>query len=128
MGGAASDPAPTRVAAPGFGWGAVARAEPDRSNLAGGMALSITPHTRRTAAMAKTNRGIEPEYPPDIRRAIRTTEFLVLIVGVLLVIVVGYTDDDLDVRTAWMIVGFLAGTYMLSRGIAKVGNRSDADT
>lgn len=74
---------------------------------------------------------IELEHPTETRPAVKTTEFLVLLVTVALVIVVGYSgDDSLDTRAIWTLVTILASAYMVSRGLAKAGSyehRSDID-
>lgn len=74
---------------------------------------------------------IELDHPGETRRAPKTTEFLVLVVTAVLLVVIGYTgNDSLDTRTIWTLVTVLASAYMLSRGIAKAGSyeyRSDVD-
>lgn len=58
----------------------------------------------------------------ETRPSIRTSEFIVLIVTSLLVILAAYTDEAFNIEHGWTLVTAMAIGYMLSRGIAKAGS------
>jgi hypothetical protein len=59
----------------------------------------------------------------ETRPSIRTSEFLVLVVTSLAVIIAAYLDDAFNVEHGWTLVAVIATGYMISRGIAKAGSR-----
>jgi hypothetical protein len=81
--------------------------------------------------------GTPPDRPPrgflDKRRwvetksAFRTTELLVLILGVTGILVAAWIAEDLDSRLAWALVTAVVVAYLLSRGIAKAGKGTYVD-
>jgi hypothetical protein len=61
-----------------------------------------------------------------VRHFLTTSEFWLMVIGVAVILLVGYNNHRFDVRDAWILATALAGTYILSRGIAKAGS-SDRD-
>ena len=68
----------------------------------------------------------------ETKSSFKTSEFYVLIAAVAGVLVASYADADSFARDdAWTLVAILAVGYMISRGLAKLGNREpywDDDT
>ena len=59
----------------------------------------------------------------ETRRSLMTSEFWLTIVAAVVMIVVGYADDNgLGVNRAWALTAGVIGLYILSRGIAKAGS------
>jgi hypothetical protein len=59
----------------------------------------------------------------ETRRAFMTSEFWLTIVAAVVMIVVGYADDNgLGANRAWALTAGVIGLYILSRGIAKAGS------
>ena len=60
----------------------------------------------------------------ETKSSFKTSEFYVLIAAVAGVLVASYADADSFARDhAWTLVAALAIGYMVSRGLAKLGNR-----
>ena len=59
----------------------------------------------------------------ETRPSIRTSEFLVLVVTSLALIIAAYLDDAFNVEHGWTLVAVVATGYIISRGIAKAGSR-----
>jgi di/tricarboxylate transporter len=60
----------------------------------------------------------------ETKSSFKTSEFYVLIAAVAGVLVAAYADSDSFARDhAWTLVAVLAVGYMVSRGLAKLGNR-----
>jgi hypothetical protein len=62
-----------------------------------------------------------PQLSTETRPSARTSEFFVLIVSSLAVIIAAYLDDAFNVEPGWTLFAVLATGYMISRGIAKAG-------
>lgn len=63
--------------------------------------------------------------PP--RAAIKTTEFWMTIALVFFVVLAAYIDEDaLSRADGWRFATWAVMAYVISRGLAKLGNRSDA--
>jgi hypothetical protein len=59
----------------------------------------------------------------ETRRSVMTSEFWLTVVAAVVMIVVGYADDNgLGVNRAWALTAGVIGLYILSRGIAKAGS------
>jgi hypothetical protein len=59
----------------------------------------------------------------ETRRSFTTTELWLALAMAVVLIVVGYADDDgLGVNLAWALASGVVGLYILSRGIAKAGS------
>ena len=77
---------------------------------------------------ASSNNGTESRRPrlltaTETRRSFMTSEFWLTIVAAVVMIVVGYADDNgLGVNRAWALTAGVIGLYILSRGIAKAGS------
>ena len=75
-----------------------------------------------------TNRAAEDRRPKlitatETRRSFITSEFWVAIAMAVVLVVVGYADDDgLGVNRAWELAAGVIALYILSRGIAKAGS------
>jgi hypothetical protein len=62
-------------------------------------------------------------FATETRRSFTTSEFWLTIVASVVMIVVGYADDNgLGVNRAWALTAGVIGLYILSRGIAKAGS------
>ncbi len=94
--------------------------------------MATTPSsTSRSGSLATTdhNRGLR--LSTETKHAFKTTEFVamvVVIVGILVsaaAIKGGDTDgtDEFVARQAWLYVSIVAGSYFISRGLAKSGSR-----
>ena len=63
----------------------------------------------------------------ETRRSVMTSEFWLTIVASVVMIVVGYADDNgLGANRAWALTAGVIGLYILSRGIAKAGSSDTA--
>lgn len=61
------------------------------------------------------------------RSALRTTEFWMTIAIVFLLLLAGFIDADAFPRVeAWRFATWAVMAYVISRGLAKLGNRADA--
>ncbi|MEX0658780.1 MAG: hypothetical protein WD080_06560 [Egibacteraceae bacterium] len=62
-----------------------------------------------------------------VRGAIKTTEFWMTIALVLLVLLAAYVGgDSLERVDGWRFATWAVMAYVISRGLAKLGNRADA--
>lgn len=59
----------------------------------------------------------------ETKLSLKTTEFLVLVVSVVAVLIATAASDSLNDVRAWTLIAVLGAAYMLSRGIAKAGSR-----
>jgi uncharacterized membrane protein len=88
---------------------------------------SNTPNTRST----DLDRGTSRRLTTETKHAFKTTEFVamvVVIVGILVsaaLVKGGDTDgtDEFVAKQAWLYVSIVAGSYFISRGLAKSGSR-----
>jgi hypothetical protein len=70
----------------------------------------------------------KPGSGGPMRSALRTTEFWMTIGFALFVLLATYLDEDtLDRVDGWRFATFAVVAYVISRGLAKFGNHSDAD-
>lgn len=98
-----------------------------------------SPHTAHPAA--ETHAYAAPEQQRDeftlripkpgsggpARAAVRTTEFWMTIAMVLLLLIATAADPDgLPAASAWRFATYAVMAYVVSRGLAKLGNRPDA--
>lgn len=60
------------------------------------------------------------------RAAVKTTEFWMTLALVFLLLLSTYLDDALNRVDGWRFVTWAVMAYVISRGLAKLGNRSDA--
>lgn len=58
---------------------------------------------------------------------LRTSEFLVLAVLSLAILIAGAVADAFDAKGAWTLVAVLGAAYIVSRGLAKLGRGRDDD-
>ena len=66
--------------------------------------------------------GPYPEFStPETKEFFRTSEFLVLVVGVLGIMLASNVSLEFNALDAWRLLTVLAVAYMISRGIAKIG-------
>ncbi|HVL97956.1 MAG TPA: hypothetical protein VM324_01515 [Egibacteraceae bacterium] len=62
-----------------------------------------------------------------VRAAIKTTEFWMTVILVVFVLLAAYVDGDALPRAdGWRFATWAVMAYVISRGLAKLGNRSDA--
>ena len=54
--------------------------------------------------------------------AFLTTEFWAMLGVIVATLVAAQVADNFDAPRAWLIVGFVAASYIVSRGLAKAGN------
>ena len=86
--------------------------------------------TQRFGAGYDDNRGSWPasSQTPSRRKSkpfFLTSEFLVLLATVLAVVIAAAVADNFTSPQAWGLVTLLAGAYILSRGLSKVGGSHD---
>lgn len=58
---------------------------------------------------------------------LRTSEFLVLAVLTIALLIASAVAEDFDAARAWTLVAVLGAAYILSRGLAKLGRGRDDD-
>jgi hypothetical protein len=85
----------------------------------------------RGLAKAGTARGYDPSTgrygalsvasTPETKESFRTSELAVLLLTVLGILVASGADAGFDAPGAWRMVAIVVTTYMISRGIAKIG-------
>ena len=89
------------------------------------------PTDRATNVAPRTARSTTERLSTETKHSTKTTEFfamIVVILGILIsaaVIKGGDTNgtDEFIARQAWLYVSIVAGTYFISRGLAKSGSR-----
>jgi len=61
----------------------------------------------------------------ETKLGLKTSEFLVALVAIVAVLVATYADGDdtLTQNDGWRYAAFIAGAYIISRGLAKLGVR-----
>jgi len=73
-------------------------------------------------------RGMWSTAPSQPRRKPKpfflTSEFFVLLAGVLAVVIAAAVADNFDSGQAWTLVTLLSAAYILSRGLSKIGSHS----
>ncbi|HEX2053178.1 MAG TPA: hypothetical protein VHJ78_05545 [Actinomycetota bacterium] len=62
---------------------------------------------------------------PETKESFKTSEFMVLLLGVVGVLLASEVSEEFDAPRAWMAITILGIGYMLSRGFAKAGTRRD---
>jgi hypothetical protein len=70
--------------------------------------------------------------PASGRRAggpgfVRSSEFLVLVLLTLALLIASAVADNFDAARAWTLVAVLGAAYILSRGLAKLGRARDGE-
>jgi hypothetical protein len=68
------------------------------------------------AGVRLTGRRTETKWAP------LTTEFWAMIGVIVATLIAAAIADNFDAPRAWVIVGFVAAAYIVSRGLAKAGN------
>ena len=68
------------------------------------------------AGVRLTGRRFETKWAP------LTTEFWAMIGVIVATLIAAAVADNFDAPRAWVIVGFVAAAYIVSRGLAKAGN------
>lgn len=58
---------------------------------------------------------------------LKTSEFLVLAVLSLAILIAGAVADAFDAKGAWTLVAVLGAAYIVSRGLTKLGRGRDDD-
>jgi hypothetical protein len=58
----------------------------------------------------------------ETKPAFKTTELIVLVLGVIAVLIAANVVTGFDATHAWLYVTIMGSAYMLSRGIAKSGS------
>lgn len=88
----------------------------------------VTPDTERAADHDHlTIRIPKPGSGGPTRSALKTTEFWLTIGLIFFVLLATYVDEDsLDRVDGWRFATFAVVAYVVSRGIAKFGNHTDA--
>jgi hypothetical protein len=68
--------------------------------------------------------GTYPEFStPETKEFFRTSEFLVLVLVILGIMLASNVDLGFNALHAWQLITAVAVAYMISRGIAKMGTR-----
>jgi hypothetical protein len=74
------------------------------------------------ASAGQSPPGAYPDFStPETKEFFRTSEFLVLVVGVLGIMLASNVSIEFNALDAWRLLTVLAVAYMVSRGIAKIG-------
>jgi hypothetical protein len=92
----------------------------------------------RALAKAGTARGYEAgaarrygrlaeASTPETKESFRTSELAVLVLTILGILLASGADAAFDAIGAWRLVGAVATTYIVARGIAKIGTPQDTD-
>lgn len=92
----------------------------------------------RALAKAGTARGFEAGAArrygrlsevstPETKESFRTSELAVLVLTVLGVLLASGADSAFDAPGAWRLVAAVATTYIVARGIAKIGTPQETD-
>lgn len=68
------------------------------------------------AGVRLTGRRTETKWAP------LTTEFWAMVGVIAATLIAAAVADNFDAPRAWVIVGFVAAAYIVSRGLAKAGN------
>lgn len=68
----------------------------------------------------------KPRSGGAARAAIKTTEFWMTLALVFFLLLATYLDDALNRTDGWRFLTWAVMAYVISRGLAKLGNRSDA--
>jgi hypothetical protein len=71
------------------------------------------------AGVRLTGRRTETKWAP------LTTEFWAMAAVILATLIAAAVADNFDAPRAWLIVGFVAASYIISRGLAKSGSGQD---
>ena len=58
----------------------------------------------------------------ETKEFFKTSEFLLMLLGVLALVVAAAVQDTFDAREMWRLVALLLAAYVVSRGIAKLGS------
>jgi hypothetical protein len=92
------------------------------------MASTGFERTEQRGRQSGTDRNARNEKPKvltstETRRSFLTSEFWIALAMALVLVIVGYADDNgLGVNRAWELAAGVIGLYILSRGIAKAGS------
>ncbi len=62
---------------------------------------------------------------PETKESFRTSELGVLVLTILGLLLAAGADSGFDAGSAWRLIAVVATTYMISRGIAKIGTPQD---
>lgn len=96
--------------------------EPDRANE-GLFEQKLAPAgARASAVLSEVAREMST---PETKESFKTSEFMVLLLGVLGVLLASEVSAEFDAPRAWMGITILGVGYMLSRGFAKAGTSRD---
>ncbi|HEX2258400.1 MAG TPA: hypothetical protein VHJ40_01470 [Actinomycetota bacterium] len=86
-------------------------------------------HELALGAGSPAGAGPPGPYPevstPETKEFFRTSEFLVLVVGILGIMLASNVSLEFNALDAWRLLTGLAVAYMISRGISKMGTRQD---
>jgi len=97
------------------------------------MSTQIPPYqdehsTQRFGHQSSTSGGGWPSPSASSRRGGKpfflTSEFLVLLAAVIAIVIAAAVADNFTSPQAWALVTLLAGAYILSRGLSKIGSAS----
>ena len=72
--------------------------------------------------MANSGRVETRNYNTEARPGIMSTEFWVAACSSIIVVVAGYVSDAFSVERAWELGAYITIAYLISRGLAKLGN------
>lgn len=97
--------------------------------------MSTTPHETESRFGTEGPVRVTAGRPAPARRAggptnldfLRTSEFLVLAVLSVAILIAGAVADAFDAKGAWTLVAVLGAAYIVSRGLAKLGRGRDDD-
>lgn len=70
--------------------------------------------------------GMRQSYPIETKPFFLTSEFVAVIIAIVALAITAGTDDSIDGWRFWILTTVLVAFYVLSRGIAKSGTKSQA--
>lgn len=66
-----------------------------------------------------------PSRRMNVKSALKSTEFWVLVVGVIAILIAAKQSDGFDAREAWQYITWLSIAYILSRGLTKMAGHEE---
>jgi hypothetical protein len=83
------------------------------------MAASETAERRKAASYSDSRSA----YGDETKNALKTTEFIAMVVVNAAILIAAWVSDSLDDVRAWTLVAAVSTGYIISRGLAKSGSK-----
>jgi hypothetical protein len=83
--------------------------------------MAVTNPAERLRASAPSNRAERTQ--DETKLSLKTTEFWAMVGIIVAILIASAVSDSLNDVRAWTLVAAVAIGYMLSRGLAKSGNK-----